>query len=121
MSRQPCAGCPFLVGTRTRLRPGRADEIFWALENDGGFTCHETIDYQALREREESGSDEPTEPENGSLCVGAAIFMERAMYGMLANFVFRMAAMTGKLRPEELDLEAKVFNSKQKMRDHSIT
>lgn len=45
-------------------------------------------------------------------CVGAAIFLEQiAGGGMLANVQFRLAAMFGELRPNELSNSIPVYNS----------
>jgi hypothetical protein len=101
----PCNNCPFRSDRPFRgLHPERANKIATALLHDGDFPCHKTVDY--------SGDDGGQATPDSKRCVGAAIFLEQvAVGGMLANVQFRMAAMFGELRPNELSRAVPVYDS----------
>jgi len=104
--KKPCDNCPFRADRPFRgLSPGRAREIAKSLMGDGDFPCHKTVDYSG-------GDGEGRTVESSTRCVGAAIFLENVRPGgMLANVQFRLAAMFGRLRPEELSAEIPVYQS----------
>lgn len=110
--RSPCSDCPFLRECGVFLRRDRVETLIYELQNDAMFPCHKTVDYSAY-EREGLSEDQANALAlaNESPCIGAAIFMEKVLDGMLANFQFRLWAMAGKLHPAELDLSANTFGS----------
>jgi hypothetical protein len=105
--KQPCNHCPFRSDRPFRgLYEEKANDIVHALFNDGSFHCHKT------HERDDEGDTVVTE--NSTLCIGAAIFLENTNpNGMLSNLSFRIGAMTGELRPEELSKAVPVYKSRE--------
>lgn len=92
MSIQPCSNCPFRIDPAFHgLHPARSREIASHLMRDGGFHCHQTVDY--------SGDDgEGHITKNSKLCSGAALFLENVRPGgMRSNLAFRMGVMVGQI------------------------
>lgn len=104
--RKPCSNCPFRTDITPYIRTERAKEIVEGL-SQGTFSCHKTVDYEALDGMEED------EVETRSLagekfCAGAMIMMHKqGRVGQMG----RIAARLGMYNPDNLDLEAPVFGS----------
>jgi hypothetical protein len=90
MAMQPCSNCPFRIDPAFHgLHPARSREIASHLMRDGGFHCHQTVDY--------SGDDgEGRVTGKSKLCSGAALFLENVRPGgMRSNLA--LGVMVGQL------------------------
>jgi hypothetical protein len=107
---RPCQHCPFTPETRGFLRPGRVREIVGGLSRGGRFPCHKTVDY---------GEDGDGNPDSGSFCAGALLFMERTFRGgAYSNQMVRIEERFGGLDLDRIDTDAESFRSLREMIAH---
>lgn len=101
--RRPCDNCPFRTDIKPYLRRDRAVEIVQNLGR-GTFSCHKTIDYDALEDNDPSEVPGPTEKQ----CAGAMIMQEKAGHlGQMGRIAERLKIYDH----EKLDMDAPVFES----------
>jgi hypothetical protein len=76
---KPCKTCPFLKDAGIRLREVRIREIAKGVTTNPGatFACHNTVDYDAVREEEEEGVRGHISGENEKHCAGALLFAKK--------------------------------------------
>lgn len=102
----PCGGCPFRKDKEAVrfLRRERCEGIRESLVEGGGhFACHRTVEYG-----DEDGEGRYTD--RTQHCAGVLILMDHE--GQLGqNQLFRIAGRFGMFDPDELDMEAPVFES----------
>lgn len=104
--KKPCSNCPFRTDVTPYIRTERAREIVEGLGR-GTFSCHKTVDYEALDEMEEDAI--PHRSLKGEkFCAGAMIMMHKQGHvGQMA----RIGARLGGYNPDQLDMDAPVFAS----------
>lgn len=98
--KRACAECPFRK-ENGYLERGRAREIAHALQHDGSFTCHKTLDYT---------SGKPGETQKSAFCAGALSVMENEG-STFANVLIRLAAMGMGYDPDALLDREECFES----------
>lgn len=96
------------------LRRGSREKYADSLEGDGTFPCHRTVDYVALDTdlAEKSDDEQPVilPVEQRQHCAGALIVLKRSGH-LYDNFMFRLAALSGMLDEDKLNMNAKTFSS----------
>ncbi len=99
----PCSTCPFRRGTSVQLTAGRVREITKMILNfqGGTFQCHNTIDYDKLREdQDEHGRTCSARDQKGAQhCAGALIFALK--HNTLAQMP-RIASRIGLFNPDKI-------------------
>ncbi len=112
--KKPCDNCPFVIAHEFPLTADRIREL--EAHVDGGFPCHQTVDYGSWDECEDpdgEGRDRTKEVH----CLGHLILQwnEWKGFGNLAA----LAAGMGMFKPEELPTSAAagVFESWEEMAD----
>lgn len=70
----PCANCPFRTDIPGYLHGERAKEIAEAIQDDGTFPCHKTLDYSDTGDDED---DEPRRTEGTKECAGARFVRDK--------------------------------------------
>jgi hypothetical protein len=109
--KRPCDNCPFRHDVPGFLRQSRAEEIMQSLLCDQSFPCHKTT-----RDAEdEDGTSYRYADSNSEHCAGATILLTRM--GM-PNQMMRIAERLGMFNPDELDLEAPVFDEDWQFVEH---
>jgi hypothetical protein len=104
----PCKRCPFLASRPIPLRPGRVEEIRDSLRDGGSFPCHKTVDYDEAGDDIDNGTWNPRGAELH--CAGALILMDKE--GEIGqNQMLRIVMRLGMFNPDELDMDALVFES----------
>ena len=98
--KSPCDNCPFRNDINFYLHPERRQEIADSLLNDHTFPCHKTTP-------ETSSNKDIKKIQH---CAGALIVMLKSGE-IWDNFLFRLAAISKMLKPEEMDMQAPVFGS----------
>ncbi len=112
--KKPCDNCPFVIAVKFHLSADRIRELEEHV--DGGFPCHQTIDYNSWDSMEDpDGLDRDRSKEVH--CLGHLILQwnEWNAFGNLAA----LAARLGMFKPEELltSAAAGVFESWEEMAD----
>lgn len=110
---RPCDHCPFRIDRPPFIRPERGSEILAALRNGGTFSCHRTVDYDAIDEDEEldeDGNERPIAGAGEEFCAGALVLLERTG-GAERNQMVRIEERLGRLDLSKLDLGAPVASS----------
>ena len=103
--RGPCEDCPFRNDKPFFLGGGRAREIADSIiKDDQGFTCHKTVIY---------GEDDDGEPSydvltRGRACGGVMVILAKMH---MFNQEMRFAVAFGMFDPDQLNMDAPVFDS----------
>lgn len=97
----PCDDCPFRYDVHPFIRPDRVLEI--QEYNDGGFPCHKTVNYN---------DDGEVGLRNGEIhCAGSLILQaNEGAFGQLARIAMRMNSDGKGFDPENLDMDAQVYD-----------
>lgn len=103
--RTPCSNCPFRKDVDPYLRPGRVREIERGLER-GEFPCHKTT--------VSDGDGGMRATEDSVHCAGALILMVKEDR---SSQMMRIAHRLGMFKPEELDMDAPVYDSFDEMEE----
>lgn len=108
---RPCAHCPFRSDIRPFLTQERAAEIARALLSDQTFSCHETVDYDAM-EADEDGETRYVTGKDEQHCAGAMIVLERqGKANQMMRWMERLRDKAGKpyYDARRLDMNAPVY------------
>jgi hypothetical protein len=108
---KPCRKCPFRTDIAPFLYRERAQEIAESLRRGETFTCHATIDYEAMRETDDGETvSTPASHEQGLFCAGALIALEKGNDGIFTALQARFYALAGIFdKDRDLDMESPVF------------
>lgn len=115
---RPCAKCPFRSDVPGFLHPERATEIADALLAGHVFSCHATVDYDAMPEDEFDEEEEQTLRMPGKdeqHCAGAMIFLEAQNR---PNQMMRIGERCRFYDRTKLDMDAPVFKDKRRWVAH---
>lgn len=104
---RPCAHCPFRNDIRPFLTQASAARIARSLLSDKTFSCHETINYEAMDDDDEDCGWHVPGP-NERHCAGAMIILERQDN---PNQMMRIAERLGMYDRTKLDMEAPVYRN----------
>lgn len=109
----PCKECPFRR-TMGYLSPERAREIAEnAATGNFSFSCHKTLSGQRVPPENHLGETVTYRPGEQDLwCAGALILGEKAGR---RNRMQQIAERLGLLKPDELDMEADVYDTVEEM------
>ena len=112
--KKPCDSCPFVAAHKFMLSPARVEEL--EAHADGGFPCHQTVDYNSWDECEDPDGlcrDRSKEVH----CLGHLILQWNEWNGF--GNMAALAARMGMFKPEELPTSeaAGVFGTWQEMAD----
>ena len=109
----PCKACPFRNdGEGIRLRNGRAEDILNTLiAQQGVFSCHETVDYDA----EDVDSDFHIPGKDEQHCAGAMIMLEHLES---PNQMMRIAERTNGYDRRKLKMDSPVFDDEEGCLDY---
>lgn len=117
----PCKDCPFRCDKPGYILEDRAREIGEAVVAGENFHCHKTLNYEG----ECDGVDIVANSPQRQMCGGAMILAEKVNKGreggpgVLVNQFARIANRMGLFNPDDLDVDAPVFNSVQEMVEHN--
>lgn len=114
--KKPCPNCPFRSDRVFPLHPERARSILDGIMSGLTFSCHKTIDYDALEENgEEDVCDVHHTPSEGEQhCAGALILLEKMKR---PNQMMRIAERLGMYDHTKLDMNSPVFDDDNEMCD----
>ncbi len=112
--KKPCDDCPFVIARKFALTADRIREL--EEYADGGFPCHQTIDYGSWDDMEDPDGEDRDRTKEVH-CLGHLI-LQWNEWGALANLA-AFAAQLGMFNPEELPTSAAagVFESWEEMAD----
>jgi hypothetical protein len=112
--KKTCDSCPFVAAHKFMLSPERVEEL--EAHADGGFPCHQTVDYSSWDECEDpDGHDRDRSKEVH--CLGHLVLQWNEWNGF--GNMAALAARMGMFKPEELPTAeaAGVFGTWQEMAD----
>jgi hypothetical protein len=106
--KSPCPHCPFRTDVPGYLTKARAAEIARALECDGTFSCHKTVEHD-----EETGEGYDTA--KSQHCAGATILLEKLEQ---PNQMMRISERLRLYDRTKLHMDAPVFEDFGEFIDH---